>query len=155
MPESGIQVRKAHLQDAETIARFNRDMAIETEHLELDDNRVLNGVRRLLEKSQFGFYVVAEISGQIAGCLCITYEWTDWRDGIFWWIQSVYVLPSFRQQGVYRAMVEYIRSLARKDPDVRGFRLYVDRDNHRAQRVYEAMGMTKTNYLIFEELTEG
>ncbi|MBG9388614.1 GNAT family N-acetyltransferase [Caenimonas aquaedulcis] len=150
-----LHIRKAQPRDADTIATFNAAMALETEHKHLLPERIGAGVRRLLGDPSLGFYVVAERAGDVVGCLLVTNEWSDWRNGLFWWIQSVYVAENARRQGVYRAMYDHIRELARADPGICGFRLYVEKDNAPAQRTYRSLGMAATDYLIFEELKPG
>lgn len=127
-------------------------MARETEDRELDRQTVTAGVRALFEHPEHGFYVVADAGDRLAGSLMITTEWSDWRDGLFWWIQSVYVRPEHRRQGVYRALYRFVEDLSRERPEVCGFRLYVDRDNHRAQETYRSLGMSRTGYLVYEAL---
>ena len=145
-----ITVRSARPDDAATIAEFNRTMAWETERLELDASTIQAGVTAVCDNPSRGFYVVAESGEAVVACLLVTFEWSDWRNGVFWWIQSVYVLPDFRRQGVYRRMYEMVQQLARDDDSVCGFRLYVERDNERAQATYETLGMQATHYLMFE-----
>ena len=99
-----------------------------------------------------GFYLVAEVAGAVAGCLLITYEWSDWRNRMFWWIQSVYVKPEFRGRGVYTALDGKVRELAAREGNVCGFRLYVHKGNARAQEVYRSLGMEETAYLVYEDL---
>ena len=150
-----VSIRKAQLRDAPTIAAFNSAMALETEHKLLMPERIDAGVLRLLNDPSLGFYVVAERGGEVIGCLLVTNEWSDWRNGLFWWIQSVYIEPGSRRQGVYRGLYDYIRALAKADPGICGFRLYVEKDNTTAQRTYRSLGMEATDYLIFEELKSG
>ncbi len=107
------------------------------------------GVPRALERPEVR-YCVAEVDGDVVGQMMLTYEWTDWRDGVFWWIQSVYVAPEARRRGVFRALYEHVHELAQADPDCRGLRLYMERDNHTAAATYEALGMTRTAYDVFE-----
>jgi ribosomal protein S18 acetylase RimI-like enzyme len=144
-------VRKADLADAPQIARFNQAMALETERKHLDDATIQAGVRALFGRPDQGFYLVAAVDGQPAGCLMITYEWSDWRNKVFWWIQSVYVLPEFRGKGLYRSLYAKVKELAEAAGDVCGFRLYVEKENARAQRIYEHLGMREAHYLIYEE----
>jgi ribosomal protein S18 acetylase RimI-like enzyme len=94
---------------------------------------------------------VAEDAGEIVGGLMITYEWSDWRNAWFWWIQSVYILPEYRAQGIYRMLYEYVKQKAEESKDVCGFRLYVEKENERAQKVYEKTGMESSYYLMYEE----
>ena len=147
-----ITVRKATVEDAETIAAYNESMAMETEGKPLDPATIRRGVRRVFDSNRFGFYLVAERDGDVVGCLMITYEWSDWRCGLIWWIQSVYVHPDARRQGVYRALYDHATKMAANDPDAIGFRLYVETENHRAQQTYENLGMSKAHYHIFEDV---
>jgi ribosomal protein S18 acetylase RimI-like enzyme len=148
-----MNIRLAEQRDAEGIARFNQAMARETEEKHLDWVVISSGVEALIAQPEFGFYLVAETEeGAPAGCLLITYEWTDWRNGVFWWIQSVYVDPAHRGQGVYPALYAEVKRRAAADPRVRGFRLYVEENNLRAQASYRKLGMERTVYQMFEEL---
>ena len=147
-----IIIRTTTLSDAEIISEFNQLMAMETENKKLSQKVIDSGVRRLMQKPEYGFYLVAEIDNQTAGTCMVTKEWSDWRDGLFWWVQSVYVKTDFRKQGVYTAMYNKIRSLAAAEPDVYGFRLYVEKDNVIAQKTYESLGMKATDYLLYESV---
>jgi GNAT superfamily N-acetyltransferase len=151
MPDD-VTIRAATAADAETIARFNRQMAEETEGKALDPETVRNGVRAVFEDPDRGFYLVAERGETIAGALLITYEWSDWRNGRFWWIQSVYVRPEARRTGVYRALHRAVRRRARGADEVCGLRLYVERGNTGARETYEALGMTEAGYRMYEEM---
>jgi ribosomal protein S18 acetylase RimI-like enzyme len=150
-----MRVRLATAQDAPLLIEFNAAMALETEQKELLPAVIGAGVRSLLGNPAAGFYVVAEKDDRVAGSLMITKEWSDWRNGTFWWIQSVYVRPAFRRQGVYKRLYRHVQELAANDPAVCGFRLYVERENARAQATYQALGMKETRYLVFEELKPG
>jgi len=145
-----ILIRPARESDAADLAAFNAAMALETENRILSPEIISAGVRNFLKHSEWGFYIVAESGGQVVACLMITYEWSDWRNGLFWWIQSVYVRPEFRRLGIYRKMYAHIRQAASANGNVCGLRLYVERDNQRAQTTYSSLGMSKTHYLIFE-----
>ena len=145
-----ITIRPAQLEDAATLAAFNRAMAWETEKKELGEEIIQAGVRSFLARPDYGFYLVAECEGKIAGCLMVTFEWSDWRNGLFWWIQSVYVHPDFRRQGIFRALYETVQSRAESSPEVCGLRLYVEQENHTAQETYRRMGMAETHYRIYE-----
>jgi len=146
-----IQIRLADGGDAETIAGFNVAMARETEGKELSAEVAGRGVRVLLENPRHGFYVVAEAAGEVVGSLMVTYEWSDWRCGVFWWIQSVYIRGDFRRQGVFSRLYGFLKEAAGREGDVCGLRLYVERSNAGAEAAYRTAGMTRTNYGIFEE----
>lgn len=152
---SDVTIRAARAEDATIISDCNRAMALETEGMELREEVILNGVKRLLARPEYGFYVIAQHGEDIAGTLMVTTEWSDWRDGLFWWIQSVYVMPQYRRRGVYRAMYDFIRERAAQYPDVRGYRLYVERENRIAQQTYQSLGMHETDYYLYEELLPG
>ncbi|MCX6928088.1 MAG: N-acetyltransferase [Verrucomicrobia bacterium] len=145
-----MKVREAGLDDLPAIADFNLRLARESEDLCLDPARVEAGVAALLKDAAKGIYYVAEVAGAVAGQLMITYEWSDWRNGNIWWIQSVYVKPEYRRTGVFRALFEHLQNLARTRPDVCNLRLYAHADNVRARETYERLGMTRTKYEVFE-----
>ena len=151
MPE--IEIRPAEPGDAPELVQFNREMARETEDVHLDAGVVTAGVQALFERPERGFYVVADAGGELAGSLMVTHEWSDWRNGLFWWIQSVYVRPAYRRRGVYRSLYRYVEAMAKDHPEVCGFRLYVERDNHRARQTYRSLGMEQTPYLVYEALS--
>jgi ribosomal protein S18 acetylase RimI-like enzyme len=156
MPASdSIKVRRATPRDAESLVRFNAAMALETERKVLLPDVIGAGVRHLLAHPEMGFYLVAESGGEAAGALMVTSEWSDWRNGNFWWVQSVYVRPEFRRRGVYRQLYKHLQARAAEDRSVCGFRLYVERDNARAQSTYRTSGMDETRYIVFEELKPG
>jgi GNAT superfamily N-acetyltransferase len=147
---STIIVRRAQLADADTIAAFNRALAEETEGRRLDPAIVASGVRRLLADPALGVYYLAERDGSVVGQLQITTEYSDWRDGVFWWIQSVYVHPAARRRQIYRALHEHVERAARAAGHVCGLRLYVVRHNLAAQQVYQSLGMRQTDYCVYE-----
>ena len=150
-----ITIRQATSADTEVLVEFNCSMAWETERTELAKNLVTAGVKALLDQPQRGFYLVAERSGSVVGALMVTSEWSDWRNGLFWWIQSVYVRDDCRRQGVFRCLYGHVQQLAETDPQVCGFRLYVERNNAVAQQTYTAIGMMETPYKIFEQSQNG
>jgi GNAT superfamily N-acetyltransferase len=145
-----MQIRQATVEDAPLIAEFNALMAEETEGKRLDRALLLEGVRGLFADALRGIYYLAEIEGAVVGQLMITYEWSDWRNGTFWWIQSVYVKPEFRARGVFSSLYKFIEGQARQRSDVCGLRLYVDKSNERAMRTYKKMGMLPTHYRLYE-----
>lgn len=148
--ETGPDVRAATPADVEAIAQFNEAMALETEGRRLEPATIRRGVRRVLERPELGFYLVAQGACGPVACLLVTYEWSDWRDGLFFWIQSVFVSPEARGQGVFTALYARVAELARARGDVCGLRLYVERENVRAQRTYARLGMAETGYRLWE-----
>ena len=147
---SNVTIRTATVADAETITAHNLALALEAEQRRLDPETVRTGVRRVLGDPARGVYYVAQQDGKVVGQVLITCEWSDWRDGWLWWIQSVYVAPDARRRGVYRALHQHITAHAQEQRDVRGLRLYVDTENTRAQRVYESLGMDRARYHFYE-----
>lgn len=145
-----MQIRTANPSDVATIARFNAAMALESEDVKLDLDVLTAGVQAALSDSGKGFYLLSELDGVPAGQLMVTYEWSDWRNGWIWWIQSVYVEPERRRQGVYRALYHRLEQLAAEAGDVRGIRLYVMRENFIAKRTYESLGMRHSEYDLYE-----
>jgi GNAT superfamily N-acetyltransferase len=143
-------VRRATPEDLDTLVRFNAAMADETEGKALELARLRSGVAALFQDPNRGFYLVAEIGGQVAGQLLVTTEWSDWRNAFFWWIQSVYVAPVYRRRGVYRALHRYLQAEAQRHGDICGLRLYVERSNQVAQQVYSSLGMTRSHYDLYE-----
>jgi ribosomal protein S18 acetylase RimI-like enzyme len=146
-----ISIRTATSKDLDQLVLFCAAMAKETEGRELDLSRLRDGVKAVLQSRDRGFYLVAESSTGIIGQLLITYEWSDWRDGVFWWIQSVYVEPAHRRQGVYRRLHQHVLKEARERGDVCGVRLYVEQANTKAQTAYTRLGLAVTPYRIFEQ----
>jgi ribosomal protein S18 acetylase RimI-like enzyme len=145
-----MKIRKARPTDAAVIAEFNTRIAWETEKLRLDPQTIRRGVCAVLKDPGKGTYFVAEIGGAVVGQLLITYEWSDWRNGNFWWIQSVYVAAEHRQSGVFRTLFAHVQKMAQARREVSGLRLYVERENDRAQRAYTRLGMVKKPYEMFE-----
>jgi len=143
-------IRVATPDDAATIARYNQLMAMETEKKILHPETVQRGVSLLLSRPEKGFYLIAESAGVPAGQCMITYEWSDWRCGDFWWIQSVYVLPEFRRKGIFRALYQSILERASREEHVAGIRLYVEKQNTIAQQTYLNLGMDHTHYAMLE-----
>jgi ribosomal protein S18 acetylase RimI-like enzyme len=146
-----IIIRNANKDDITTIVKFNSAMAMETEHKSLDIDTVNEGVKELLNNSENGFYLIAESDGIPVGQLMITKEWSDWRNAEFWWIQSVYVHADYRGNNIYRKLYDEAVKLAKESEKVCGIRLYVDKDNNIAQKVYTKLGMKESNYIFFEE----
>jgi len=149
---NNITIRKALITDAPIITGFNSAMALETEGKSIKEEKIGAGVENLFRHPEYGFYIVAEAENRVAGCLLITYEWSDWRNGLVWWIQSVYIHPDFRRQGIYRKMYAFIKNLASSKTNVCGFRLYVEKENRVAQNTYRNLGMVETVYNMYEEM---
>lgn len=146
-----MKIRKAHSSDAASLVDFNQKMALETEGKRLDTATLTAGVSAVFSDENKGFYVVVEDEGSIVGGLLVTFEWSDWRNKWFWWIQSVYIVPEARGRGIYRLLYDHVKAEAAKNSNVCGFRLYVERENVHAQRVYEKVGMENTVYYMYEE----
>jgi len=145
-----LTVRRATPADAPTIVEFNRLLADESEGKTLDLDVLSAGVAAALADPHKGPYFLAEHDGELVGQMQITYEFSDWRNGWFWWIQGVYVRPDARRRGVFRALYQYVAEAAKNDPGVIGLRLYVERDNERAHKTYLGLGMAWTSYLLME-----
>ena len=145
-----ILVRPAAPSDLKFLVEFNSAMALETEGKNLDPDVLEAGVAAVLEDGLKGFYLLAEIRGKPVGQLLVTSEWSDWRNAYFWWIQSVYVVPEHRRRGVYRALDQQVRLQAKLRGNVCGVRLYVDRQNSGAQKVYSSLGMAPSHYDMYE-----
>ena len=146
-----MNIRLAERGDVDALVEFNQAMALETEGKHLDQETLSMGVSAVFSDETKGFYVVAEEQGKIVAGLMVTFEWSDWRDGWFWWIQSVYTRPEARGRGVYRRLYEFVKTRA-AEQNVCGFRLYVEKENETAQKVYETLGMQQTYYLMYEEM---
>lgn len=147
-----ISLRPATREDAGIILEFQLRMARETEDISLDKLIVSKGISSLFEDPGKGEYYVAEYKGTVIGCFLITYEWSDWRNGVVWWLQSVYVDSDHRRLGVFRKMYEYIMKTISDDPGIVGLRLYVEKNNERAQKVYRSLGMNGDHYTVFEKM---
>jgi len=152
---SRLTYRPATLADASTIVDFQLRMAIETENVTLDPAICRAGVAAVFANPALGCYHVAEENDRLLASTLLTYEWSDWRNGVVWWIQSVYVPPSDRQRGIFAGLYRYLQSMAEADPLVRGMRLYVDLRNTPAQEVYTRLGMNGEHYRVFEWMKEG
>jgi len=147
-----FRIRDARASDGDAISSYNIRMAEETEGRTLAPEIIGPGVQALLDDSTKGRYWVAEGGGKVIGQLMVTYEWSDWRNGNIWWIQSVYIHPDWRRKGVFTALYHHVESLAATKPGVIGLRLYVEENNQRAQQTYEALGMTSPSYIVMESL---
>jgi GNAT superfamily N-acetyltransferase len=152
MEKPTIVIRPAGADDIGTLADFNVALCLETEGRELDHATVVEGVRRFVSEPARGRYFVALIGGEVAGQTAHTFEWSDWRNGEIWWIQSVYVHPCHRGKGVFRALFNQIRELGEQDPECCGIRLYMERDNVTARQSYQSLGFSETGYEVLELL---
>lgn len=147
-----IEIRQAVSSDVETIADFNIALCRETEGRDLDRAIVVKGVRRFVSEPSKGRYFVARIDGEVVGQTAHTFEWSDWRNGEIWWIQSVYVHPLHRSRGVFRALFTHIKQLGEADAECCGIRLYMERENDNARSSYQRLGFNETGYEVFELL---
>ncbi len=145
-------IRNAHTSDIETIAGFQAAMAMETENIKLDPETVIKGVKAVFDEPSKGFYLISEIEDEVVACLMITLEWSDWRASTIWWIQSLYVKPEWRKKGIYKNMYIHLKEKMTGNDSVGGIRLYVDKSNTRAQKVYEALGMDGEHYRLYEDI---
>ena len=150
MNDIKITIREATLEDTESIIRFQEGMALETEGKVLDEALLRDGITAIFDSTQKGFYIVAEVGSVVVGSLLITYEWSDWRNATFWWIQSVFIDANWRRKGVYRSMYDYVVNVAKSRKDICGIRLYVERTNTIAQETYKDLGMTHSHYDLYE-----
>jgi GNAT superfamily N-acetyltransferase len=154
---STVVIRRATMSDLNTIVSFNMALARETEHRVLDVRVLESGVEALLGNSGKGWYAVAEksLDGRqliVVGQILVTFEWSDWRNGSFWWLQSVYVHPDHRQASIFRQLYEYVQGQAHLNQEpICGFRLYVEEKNHQAHQVYANLGFQKTAYHMYEK----
>lgn len=155
MEKQSIVIRPAGAGDIGTIADFNAALCRETEGRELDHATVAQGVRRFVSEPARGRYFVALIGAEVVGQTAHTFEWSDWRNGEIWWIQSVYVHPRHRGKGVFRALFARIRELGEQDPECCGIRLYMERGNETARRSYLSLGFSETGYAVLELLFAG
>lgn len=147
--QDAIRVRRGGPTDAVVVMEFNRQLAWETEHLALEPAVLEAGVRAVLADPRLGEYWLAEAGGEVVGQCSVTYEWSDWRNGVFWWMQSVYVASIWRRRGVFQALMEEVRKAAQAAGAI-GLRLYVERENGVAQAVYRRQGFKETPYRLFE-----
>lgn len=145
-----MSIRRANLNDLEKIVEFNYNLAYETEDKELNKKVLSRGVEALLTDDSKGVYHVYEIDGKVVGQIMYTYEWSDWRNGLFIWVQSVYVDKEHRGKGIFKSLYNHIKSMCDNDENICGIRLYVEVENLTAQKTYEALGMEKCNYYMYE-----
>jgi ribosomal protein S18 acetylase RimI-like enzyme len=145
-------IRRAKINDLETLFNFQQNMAKESEDIALDPTKLRDGLNSVLCRPELGTYYIAEHNNKPIACLLVTTEWSEWRNAHVWWIQSVYVHPDHRRQGVYRRMYEYLKELTFDDPNVAGIRLYVEQENHHARNTYKKLGMNEDRYIVCEWL---
>ena len=153
MPET-LSVRTGQEKDIDTLVKFNIALALETEQKQLSPPIVTKGVQTLFKNPQHGFYIVAEMANEVVGSCMVTYEWSDWRCGLFWWIQSVYVEREFRRQGIFRKLYEFLKEKASQEQNVCGFRVHVEHSNLAGQSTYAGVGMQEISYKSYEESFE-
>ena len=147
-----FQVRDATVQDVPLIARYNIDMALETDNRHLDRSTVLAGVAAVLSAPELGRYFLATFEQEIIGQAMVTYEWSDWRSGLFWWLQSAYVRPGARRRGAFTAIYRHIHARAKSVPGVVGVRLRVNESNTKAKQTFARLGMTLVEHSVFEDV---
>jgi GNAT superfamily N-acetyltransferase len=147
-----LTIRQAVLADADILVRFNIELARESENLALEPARVKAGVEALLRDPAKGTYFVADAGGEVVGQLLITHEWSDWRNGDFWWLQSVFVRSDFRKRGVFKTLFDSVLKSAKEKGDVAGVRLYVEQHNDPAHKAYARLGFKETHYRVLERL---
>ena len=145
-----LKIREAVKSDITILAKNNQSLANETENINLNLDTIISGVSNALDRKDC-HYFVAEINKMVVGQTLITYEWSDWRNGLIWWIQSVFVLFNFRKQGVFRALFNHIENLARDNPEVKALRLYVIQNNQSCIETYKALGMMDSGYIVYEK----
>lgn len=145
-----MNIRKATINDLETIVQYNYNLAYETEDKELDKSILTNGVKNILKDETKGIYHVCEIDGKVVGQIMYTYEWSDWRNGTFIWVQSVYVHKDYRGKGIFKELYKNIKEICDENKEYVGIRLYVEKENFNAQNTYKKIGMTECNYYMYE-----
>ena len=145
-----MKIRKAEENDFEIIAEYNYNLAYETEDKKLDKDILIKGVKRILSDETKGIYHVCEVDGKVVGQIMYTYEWSDWRNGTFIWVQSVYVHKDYRGKGIFKALYNKVKEICDSSNEYVGVRLYVERENYNAQKTYQKIGMSECNYYMYE-----
>lgn len=145
-----MKIRRATVDDVNIIAEYNYNLAFETEDKKLNMEILEEGVRNLIQDENKGIYHVCEIDGKVIGQIMYTFEWSDWRNGTFLWVQSVYVNKNYRGKGVFKSLYNHIKSMCDNDDNICGIRLYVERENYIAQKTYSSLGMKECNYYMYE-----
>jgi len=143
-------IRKGRIEDLETIVKFNYNLAKETEEKELNFDTLTKGVKTVLDDPSKAQYYVYEVNNKVVGQIMYTYEWSDWRNGMFLWVQSVYVDLEYRRQGIYKSLYNTIKNICDNDDEITGIRLYVEKENKNAKATYKSLGMSDCNYNIYE-----
>ena len=147
-----ITIRKARVEESSIIVQYQINMAQETEDLGLDKDTLNKGVKRMFDEPFRGTYWVVEFEGKVIACVLITPEWSEWRNGEVWWIQSLYVEAPFRGKGIFKQLYTFFKQEVESNDELKGIRLYVEKENTRAQKAYEAVGMTREHYDLYEWL---
>jgi GNAT superfamily N-acetyltransferase len=145
-----IKIREASVKDAPVIVDFQLAMAKETENLKLDFQTVTSGVNKIFSEPFIGKYFIAEEGNKVIASLLTLYEWSDWRNGQVIWIHSVFVIKEFRRQGVFREMYAHLKTFVGQNESFKGLRLFVDKSNTSAMKVYESLGMNSEHYALYE-----
>ena len=145
-----ISIQKAEFKHIDILIVFQQRLAHESEGVILNGSTLRKGMEAMFADPGKGLYYIARDGDEVVGCHMITYEWSDWRNGMVWWLQSVYVKESHRKKGIFKMMYDNVISMIRKDPNLIGLRLYVDKSNERAMKVYGAMGMDGSHYTVYE-----
>ena len=147
---SNIKIREASINDIPTLAKNNEALARETENIQLHSEILFAGISNALKREDC-HYFVAELNGEVVGQTMITYEWSDWRNGVMWWIQSVYVQPEYRKKGIFRSLFKHIEHLAENQSNVKALRLYVMGNNLSGINTYKTLGMQDSGYIVYEK----
>jgi RimJ/RimL family protein N-acetyltransferase len=147
-----LTIQKANRTHLDALVEFQQGLASETENLSLDNDTLRKGLSTLFDDPSKGVYFVVLDGDTPVGCHLITYEWSEWRNGMVWWMQSVYITKAYRQQGVFRMMFDNIMRIIDETPGLLGLRLYVDKSNEKAMRVYESLGMDGSHYTVYEKM---
>ena len=143
-------IRKARIEDLETIVQFNYNLAKETESKELDLEVLTKGIKAVITDSSKGQYYVYVVDSKVVGQIMYTYEWSDWRNGMFLWVQSVYVDEQYRRKGIYKKLYSKLKNICDNDENISGIRLYVEKENANAKATYKSLGMYECNYHLYE-----
>ncbi len=152
MNPENLSIRLADPSDLDLLVHYQKTMAWETEELELSEDILQKGIQRLFDEPHKGLYWVFVYEGKNIGCVLTLTEWSDWRNGDVLWIHSLFVEAEFRGKGVFKKVYAYFQEKVRREDGLRGIRLYVEKENHRAQKAYQAVGMTKEHYEMYEWL---